>query len=65
VIYEQQIWQAGNPTSQWKYMADRGSATTNHHVHVHVDADADALGIPPEPHDGADPTEAVDGTPAV
>ena len=36
VIYQQQIWLAGNPTSQWKGMADRGSSTANHFDHVHV-----------------------------
>jgi len=36
VIYEQQIWQAGNPTSAWEYMADRGGSTANHYDHVHV-----------------------------
>jgi hypothetical protein len=36
VIYEQKIWQAGNPTSEWKVMPDRGSATANHYDHVHV-----------------------------
>jgi len=36
VIYQQQIWLAGNPTSQWKGMEDRGSKTANHFDHVHV-----------------------------
>ncbi len=36
VIYQQQIWMAGNATSQWKAMADRGSRTANHYDHVHV-----------------------------
>jgi uncharacterized protein YraI len=36
VIYQQQIWLAGNPTSQWKRMEDRGSRTANHYDHVHV-----------------------------
>jgi len=36
VIYQQQIWLAGNPTSQWKTMEDRGSRTANHYDHVHV-----------------------------
>jgi len=36
VIYQQQIWLAGNPTSQWKRMEDRGSTTANHYDHVHV-----------------------------
>ena len=36
VIYEQQIWLAGYPTSQWKTMEDRGSRTANHYDHVHV-----------------------------
>ena len=36
VIYEQQIWLAGNPTSQWETMEDRGSRTANHNDHVHV-----------------------------
>jgi uncharacterized protein YraI len=36
VIYEQQIWLAGNPVSQWKPMEDRGSRTANHYDHVHV-----------------------------
>jgi uncharacterized protein YraI len=36
VIYQQRIWLAGNPTSQWKTMQDRGSRTANHYDHVHV-----------------------------
>jgi uncharacterized protein YraI len=36
VIYQQKIWLAGNPTSQWKLMEDRGSITANHYNHVHV-----------------------------
>lgn len=36
VIYQQKIWMAGDPTSQWKAMADRGSRTANHYDHVHV-----------------------------
>lgn len=36
VIYQQKIWLAGNPTSQWKAMEDRGSTTANHYDHVHV-----------------------------
>jgi uncharacterized protein YraI len=36
VIYQQQIWLAGNPTSEWKTMEDRGSRTANHYDHVHV-----------------------------
>jgi uncharacterized protein YraI len=36
VIYEQQIWLAGNPLSQWKTMDDGGSRTANHFDHVHV-----------------------------
>ena len=36
VIYQQQIWMAGDPTSQWKTMEDRGSKTANHFDHVHV-----------------------------
>ena len=36
VIYEQRIWLAGKPTSQWKAMEDRGSRTANHYDHVHV-----------------------------
>ncbi len=36
VIYQQKIWMAGNPTSQWKAMQDRGSSTANHYDHVHV-----------------------------
>lgn len=36
VIYQQKIWLAGNPTSQWKTMEDRGSRTANHFDHVHV-----------------------------
>jgi hypothetical protein len=36
VIYQQKIWQAGHPTSQWKLMEDRGSTTANHYDHVHV-----------------------------
>jgi hypothetical protein len=36
VIYEQKIWLAGNPLSQWKFMEDRGSRTANHYDHVHV-----------------------------
>jgi uncharacterized protein YraI len=36
VIYQQHIWLAGHPTSQWKLMEDRGSRTANHFDHVHV-----------------------------
>lgn len=36
VIYQQKIWMAGSPTSQWKAMEDRGSTTANHYDHVHV-----------------------------
>jgi hypothetical protein len=36
VIFQQQIWLAGNPTTQWKHMEDRGSRTANHFDHVHV-----------------------------
>jgi uncharacterized protein YraI len=36
VIYQQRIWLAGDPTSQWKAMEDRGSVTANHFDHVHV-----------------------------
>jgi uncharacterized protein YraI len=36
VIYQQRIWLAGDPTSQWKAMEDRGSTTANHYDHVHV-----------------------------
>lgn len=36
VIYQQKIWLVGNPTSDWRPMADRGSRTANHYDHVHV-----------------------------
>jgi uncharacterized protein YraI len=36
VIYQQQIWMTGDPTSQWKTMEDRGNETANHFDHVHV-----------------------------
>lgn len=36
VIYQQQIWMAGDPVDAWSAMADRGSATANHFDHVHV-----------------------------
>ena len=36
VIYQQRIWLAGDPLSQWKLMEDRGSVTANHYDHVHV-----------------------------
>jgi uncharacterized protein YraI len=36
VIYQQKIWMAGDPTSRWKAMEDRGSTTANHYNHVHV-----------------------------
>jgi hypothetical protein len=36
VIYQQKIWLAGQPTSQWTPMEDRGSRTANHYDHVHV-----------------------------
>jgi uncharacterized protein YraI len=36
VIYQQQIWMAGDPASAWEWMEDRGSATANHYDHVHV-----------------------------
>jgi uncharacterized protein YraI len=36
VIYQQHIWLAGHPTSEWTLMEDRGSRTANHYDHVHV-----------------------------
>jgi hypothetical protein len=36
VIWRQRIWFAGDPSSQWQTMEDRGSATANHMDHVHV-----------------------------
>ena len=36
LIYQQQIWMAGDPTSAWSGMEDRGGATANHFDHVHV-----------------------------
>ena len=36
VIYQQQIWLVGRPTTQWQAMEDRGSRTQNHFDHVHV-----------------------------
>jgi uncharacterized protein YraI len=36
VIYEQRIWMRGEPTGNWEWMEDRGSATANHYDHVHV-----------------------------
>lgn len=36
VIYQQRIWLAGDPLSQWKLMEDRGGTTANHYDHVHV-----------------------------
>ena len=36
VIYQQKMWTAGNPTSRWKAMEDRGGRTANHYDHVHV-----------------------------
>jgi hypothetical protein len=36
LIYEQQIWMAGDAAGAWEYMADRGSPTANHEDHVHV-----------------------------
>ena len=36
VIYQQQIWMAGDPASAWSGMEDRGGATANHFDHVHV-----------------------------
>lgn len=36
VIYQQHIWLAGHPTSDWDLMEDRGSTTANHYDHVHV-----------------------------
>jgi uncharacterized protein YraI len=36
VIYQQQMWMAGDPTSRWETMEDRGSKTANHFDHVHV-----------------------------
>jgi uncharacterized protein YraI len=36
VIYQQQMWFAGDPAGQWKKMEDRGSKTANHFDHVHV-----------------------------
>ncbi|QJW36368.1 SH3 domain-containing protein [Cellulosimicrobium protaetiae] len=36
LIYQQQIWMAGDPASAWSGMEDRGGATANHFDHVHV-----------------------------
>lgn len=36
LIYEQQMWMAGDSHGAWEYMADRGSPTANHYDHVHV-----------------------------
>jgi uncharacterized protein YraI len=36
VIYQQQMWFAGDPTGQWEKMEDRGDETANHFDHVHV-----------------------------
>lgn len=36
LIFEQQMWMAGDPAGAWEYMSDRGSATANHYDHVHV-----------------------------
>lgn len=36
LIYEQQIWMAGDAAGAWEYMSDRGSPTANHYDHVHV-----------------------------
>ncbi|MBD5785557.1 SH3 domain-containing protein [Cellulosimicrobium terreum] len=36
VIYQQQMWMAGEPTSSWRAMEDRGGTTANHFDHVHV-----------------------------
>lgn len=36
IIYEQRIWEAGNPAGAWEWMADRGSVTANHYDHVHI-----------------------------
>ncbi|MBD8079503.1 SH3 domain-containing protein [Cellulosimicrobium arenosum] len=36
VIYQQQRWMAGDATSSWIPMEDRGSTTANHYDHVHV-----------------------------
>ncbi|MGF1661262.1 MAG: SH3 domain-containing protein [Kineosporiaceae bacterium] len=36
IIYEQQIWMAGDPASAWEWMEDRGGATANHYDHVHI-----------------------------
>lgn len=36
LIYQQQIWMAGDPASAWSGMEDRGGTTANHFDHVHV-----------------------------
>lgn len=36
VIWRQRIWFVGDPFTQWKALADRGSPTANHYDHVHV-----------------------------
>jgi hypothetical protein len=36
LIYEQQMWMAGDAAGSWEYMSDRGSPTANHFDHVHV-----------------------------
>jgi len=36
LIYEQQMWMAGDAAGAWEHMSDRGSPTANHYDHVHV-----------------------------
>lgn len=36
LIYQQQIWMAGDAASAWSGMEDRGGTTANHFDHVHV-----------------------------
>ncbi|WP_251151884.1 SH3 domain-containing protein [Cellulosimicrobium sp. Marseille-Q4280] len=36
VIYQQQMWMAGDPAGAWRAMEDRGGVTANHYDHVHV-----------------------------
>lgn len=36
VIWNQRIWSVARQGEGWRYMADRGSATANHHDHVHI-----------------------------
>jgi uncharacterized protein YgiM (DUF1202 family) len=43
VIWNQHIWNVRRDSEGWRYMADRGDDSANHHNHVHITVFADGL----------------------